>query len=340
MQSSRIVERSVTSMAFEHRIGVVGGGAFGTAFSNALSRNPSSRVLLYSIDPSVVDSINTQRANSKYFPSNLLDARLTATGDVAALGECDWIFLAIPASAAIDFTVGSQAVFKPSAVIVNMAKGFGRGHRTICECLSDEMPNPIATLKGPTFAAETINNLPSAFTFASTDDTLFVRMKSLREATHVYLDYTPDIKGVEVLSTLKNMYAILLGVIDGQFNSANVRFMVMTRAFDEMRRVLRTFGGQEETLFRYCGFGDLGLTALNDLSRNRTLGLLVGKGFLAGAVSGVILEGRRSLDVFVDALKTSGAAADEFYLIHQLHRLLSQEVDVPKFCRLILEQSE
>ena len=334
-------QRSHTPMPDEHRIAVIGGGAFGTAFSNALARSPTNRVLLYSIDPTVVASINDERVNPRYFPSNLLDARLAATGDLTALQNHDWIFLTLPSSAAVSFATTNRHAFKQSAVIVNMAKGFGCGARTICECLADELPNPIASLKGPTFAAETINNLPSAFTFATPDATMFARMASIRAGTQVYLDYSLDLKGVEVLSTLKNMYAILIGVIDGQFNSANVRFLVMTRAFDEMRRVLKAFGGEEETLFRYCGFGDLGLTALNDLSRNRTLGLLVGKGFLGGeAVSGVILEGRRSLEVFVETLEANDAPVGEYHMLHQLHRLLSRKVDVPRFVRLILEESK
>lgn len=321
-------------------IAVIGGGAFGTAFSNALARNPANRVLLFSREPKVVTSVNADRVNTRYFPSNLLDIRLGATGDPAILLDRDWIFLALPASAAVSFVNEHRGAIGADAVIVNMAKGFGLGARTICESLSDLLPNPVASLKGPTFAAETINNLPSAFTFAADDDALFHRMTCLRDGTHVYLDFTHDVKGVEVLSALKNMYAILIGVIDGHFNSANVRYLVMTRAFDEMRRVLLAFGGEQETLFRYCGFGDLGLTALNDLSRNRTLGLLVGKGFLCGeAVSGVILEGRRSLDVFVDALRSQGAAQSQYSLLLQLHKLLSRELDVPAFVRSILDAS-
>jgi glycerol-3-phosphate cytidylyltransferase len=111
--------------------------------------------------------------------------------------------------------------------------------------------------------------------------------------TALHIDCTTDIRGVELLSVLKNIYALILGVVDAQYNSPNTRFMILTKAFSEARILLRSLGGADDTLFLACGFGDLCMTSLNDLSRNRTLGLLIGKGFFNSDYKSneVILEG-------------------------------------------------
>ena len=94
-------------------------------------------------------------------------------------------------------------------------------------------------------------------------------------------------------------------MIDAKYNSSNTRFMILTKAFSEIRILLRSLGGSEDTLFLACGFGDLCLTSLNDLSRNRTLGLLIGKGFFSADYksNSVILEGLNTIEMFHDFLE-------------------------------------
>ena len=140
-------------------------------------------------------------------------------------------------------------------------------------------PNPLCSMKGPSFAREIINRVPTGFTIGCTDKAIGDRLIAVFNETTIFTDSSEDIEGVEILSILKNIYAICLGIVDAHFNSPNLRFLILTRAFNEMRKVLLHFNGKEETIFRYCGYGDFTLTALNDLSRNRTLGLLIGKGF-------------------------------------------------------------
>ena len=120
----------------------------------------------------------------------------------------------------------------------------------------------------------------------------------------MHLDYTTDIRGVEVLSVLKNIYALVLGVVDAKYNSPNTRFMILTKAFSETRVLLKSLGGADDTLFLACGFGDLCMTSLNDLSRNRTLGLLIGKGFFSADYksNSVILEGLNAIEMFHDLI--------------------------------------
>jgi glycerol-3-phosphate dehydrogenase (NAD(P)+) len=125
-------------------------------------------------------------------------------------------------------------------------------------------------------------------------------------------------RGAELLSILKNMYAIAIGIISGRYNSPNVDFILMTKAVNEMKALLQLYGCSEETIFRYCGLGDLGLTALNDLSRNRTLGLLIGKGFSDDPSGGIVLEGMKTIKLMGELVIEKGLK-DQFPVLHALY---------------------
>ena len=194
-------------------------------------------------------------------------------------------------------------------------------------------------MKGPTFAREVINAAPTAMTFAATDKKLFDQIGGIFSNTSIYLDYTTDVEGVEYLSILKNIYAIILGIIDAHFDSPNLRFLVLTRAFDEMRRIMLRSGGRESSMFNYSGYGDFSLTALNDLSRNRTLGLLIGKGFFTKDISDtVVLEGKMAVSTFCkDILDESDR--EKYPLIFELNKIFQNNYDMSSFVGNILRMA-
>lgn len=311
---------------------IVGAGSFGTALGNVLVKNNDLELQLLARKKNVVHSINHFNVNEKYFPNVRLDTNLKATIDKDILKYADVLFLAIPSSSLIDYINENRNFILEKTIIVVLSKGFGTGNKTIVESLKEIIDNPICSFKGPTFAADLIYNNPSAFTVASYDKGLFNIFKKIFNYTNIYLDFSTDILGVEVVSALKNIYAILLGIIDAYFNSANVRFLILTKAFYELKEVVIYFGGLEETLYKYCGFGDFGLTALNDLSRNRTIGLLIGKGFMNGNVSSsIILEGKRTLEIIFKAVCSNSSDSNKFYLIDELHKLFYSNYEVYKF---------
>ena len=138
------------------------------------------------------------------------------------------------------------------------------------------------------------------------------------------LDYSSDVRAVELNSILKNMYAIAIGLVSGRYNSPNVDFLVYTKAVNEMRGLLNLFSCDEETIFRYCGIGDLGLTSLNDLSRNRTFGMLIGKGFSYDEKSGAtVIEGKRTIRL-IGEIVTEKKRENDFPLVMSLYRLMYQ----------------
>src|SRR5690606_3144660 len=165
-------------------------------------------------------------------------------------------------------------------LVVNMAKGLLPSGETVVERIKCELIHSnTVTMKGASFSAEMMNSVPTLFTIGFERRKQLDIMLKVLEGTNIFLDYTNDIRGVELLSALKNIYAIALGNMDAQFNSLNTRFLILTKVIDEIKTIMRSMGGLDETIFLSCGIGDIALTGLSDLSRNRTLGLLIGKGF-------------------------------------------------------------
>ncbi len=317
---------------------IAGAGTLGTALGHILAAKPGLDVTLLSIEEPVVNDINTKQINPAYFPMIRLAPGLKATTDNSVLRKADVVFVAIPSIAVVPYITGIKEWLKPGALLVNLAKGFGNDNKTIVENLLEVTGSPVCTLKGPTFAREMINHIPTAMTVGAENEMIYRQLNQIFSGTTIYTDFSTDIKGVETLSILKNIYAILIGIVDAHFDSPNLRFLIFTKAFDEMRRVLLYYGGRDETLFRYCGIGDFGLTALNDLSRNRTLGLLIGKGYFTSGISDkVVLEGKISVNIFVSELQRLGMPEKDYFLMNELNKVFNGSYKISLFVSRLLD---
>ncbi len=325
-------------MKSQKKICIAGAGSIGTALGQILSNVKELDVTMLSIEEDVVNDINTLHINRSYFPQIRLNSHLKATMDVQVLSESEVIFLAMPSTAILPYIEEHLEIISPDAIIVNLAKGFAANNNTIIEELQKTIPNPVCSLKGPTFAREIINSMPTAMTVGASDIEVYHRLKDIFRNTTIYTDYSSDVTGVEILSILKNVYAIIIGIVDAHFNSPNLRFLIFTKAFDEMRELHTMTGGQLDTMFKYCGIGDFGLTSLNDLSRNRTLGLLIGKGFFTEDISGkVVLEGRVAVDIIMQKLRILEVDHENFFLLKELARIFDGNYDVKKFISNVLK---
>lgn len=300
-----------------YTIVIAGAGVFGTALAQRLSWNNNNIITMYSIEPEVVLDINNNHQNSKYFPGRHLHSEIKATGDISCAYEADFIFLAIPSNQIKIYTHEIFPFTKEKALIINLSKGFS-DEGTF---LTDSIPfSRLIALKGPTFAVELMNGVPSAMTVGGQNN-LFDEIKQVFVETGITLDYTSDINGVELMSVLKNMYAIAIGIVSGRYNSANVDFLILTRAVNEMRALVTLFDCDSETIFNYCGIGDLGLTSLTDLSRNRTLGLLIGKGFSNDPKSSTVIEGLRTIKLIGEFVQQR-QIEHKFILLDSLYKLV------------------
>ncbi|MDP4289990.1 MAG: 2-dehydropantoate 2-reductase N-terminal domain-containing protein [Bacteroidota bacterium] len=316
----------------------VGAGAIGTSMGNILAGKESLDVTLLSIESDVVESINSAHFNHKYFPGVPLYKALKATTDNNILRTADIVFLAIPSVVTVSFVLKNQGLLKPETILVNLAKGFADEGMTIAESLMKNVDFPVCSMKGPTFARELMNNIPTSFTLATVNEKLYPYFNGIFEDTCIFIDYSSDVRGVELLSILKNIYAIVMGIVDAQFNSPNLRFLVFTRAFSEIKNIMMKFGGDKDTIFNYCGIGDFSLTSLNDLSRNRTLGLLIGKGFFTPNISDkVVLEGKIATGVFYEELQRMNIPEEEYPIIAELNKVFRDNYDVSAFVSRLLK---
>jgi glycerol-3-phosphate dehydrogenase (NAD(P)+) len=269
-------------------IGVVGGGAWGTALA-CLGRRAGRRVSLWSRDPAVAAGIAHDRANPIYLPGQSIDAGIEAVADLSMLGDCDVLLLVCPAQAVRELA----ARLPGRAPVVICAKGIEAATGLLMpEVVGDVLPGrPIAMLSGPSFAEEVVRGLPTAVSIATADATLGQGVASALAAGTFRPYWTHDVPGVALGGAVKNVLAIAAGIVEGRGLGYNAAAALVTRGFAEMARLGRAIGAELETLTGLSGFGDLVLTCHGPLSRNRSLGLALGK----GTALAQYLSGRRQV---------------------------------------------
>jgi glycerol-3-phosphate dehydrogenase (NAD(P)+) len=255
--------------------GVVGGGAWGTALA-CLARRAGRRVTLWSRDPSISRSITERRVNPVYLRDIVLDEGIEAAASLGDLTACEIILLACPAQAVRDLA----ARLAGGGPIVICAKGIEATTGLLMpEVLAEILPGrPVALLSGPSFAEEAVRGLPTAISIATADPERG-RALAAALASGVFRPYwTHDVLGVALGGAVKNVLAIAAGIVEGRGLGANAAAALITRGFAEMARLGQAMGAELETLTGLSGLGDLVLTCHGPLSRNRSLGVALGKG--------------------------------------------------------------
>jgi glycerol-3-phosphate dehydrogenase (NAD(P)+) len=260
------------------KMGVIGGGAWGTALA-ALSAEQGD-TLLWARNAEVVGSINGSHSNPLYLPDVKLPAALKATGDLAALKDCNALVLAVPAQTLRSFADTIRAALPIAAPIVIAAKGIEISTGLLpAEVLAELLPGrQLAILSGPNFASEIARGLPAASTLACADAALGAALvQRLGRATfRPYL--SDDVTGAQIGGAVKNVLAIACGIVIGRRLGDNARAALITRGLAEMTRLGLALGARRETLMGLSGLGDLVLTCSGTQSRNLSLGIALGEG--------------------------------------------------------------
>jgi glycerol-3-phosphate dehydrogenase (NAD(P)+) len=271
------------------RVGVLGGGSWGTALAHLLAER-GHEVTLWAFEPEVVEGINQDHLNPLYLSGVPLSARLLATGDVEeALRDAALVLSVIPSQHVRGQLRAARDLFQPDVPIVICSKGIERGTlATLDRVFAEELPahcqRSLAVLSGPSFALEVARNMPSNVTVAARDLKVARRVQGL-VSTRAFRAYTTDdVVGVEIGGALKNVIAIAVGVSDGLGFGSNTRAALMTRGLAEVTRLAVAMGGQPETMLGLAGMGDLVLTCTGELSRNRQVGKLLGEGKTLAAI--------------------------------------------------------
>ena len=288
------------------KIGVVGAGAWGTALA-ATARRAGRDVTLWAREDEVVASINRSGRNALFLPEIVLEG-ISATGDLAAMGEQDALLLVVPSQ----FLAAVCRQLKPRLAghvpVVLCAKGVELSTgRLMSELVEEELPgSPLAVLSGPTFAIEVARGLPTAITLASTDGALAQSLAAALGGPMFRPYVTDDVIGTEMGGAVKNVLAIACGVVEGRGLGQNARAALITRGLAEMVRLAVAKGARQTTCMGLSGLGDLMLTASSTQSRNYSLGVALGQG---RALADILAE-RRSVAEGVDSARSVTALAE------------------------------
>jgi glycerol-3-phosphate dehydrogenase (NAD(P)+) len=259
------------------RIGVLGGGAWGTALAQMLASDDRS-VLLWAFEPEVVEAINREHRNPLYLASAELAPTIRATGELGEMQELDTLLVVTPAQH-MGRVLGGMASHPRDLVLCS--KGIDAGTGQLLNHLAAEIAplSTIAVLSGPTFAHEVAAGLPTAVTLAcGGGEAQWERLapQVARAAFRPY--YSDDLTGAEIGGAVKNVLAIACGVVDGLALGQNARAALIARGYAEMLRFGEALGARVETLAGLCGLGDLVLTCSSTASRNFSLGKALGEG--------------------------------------------------------------
>jgi glycerol-3-phosphate dehydrogenase (NAD(P)+) len=260
-------------------VGVIGGGAWGTALAQTM-RLAGKDVLLWAREPEVVDEVNARHANTAFLPGIALDDGLRATASFAEVAGQDFILMVAPAQHARKVALELGARMRPGQPLVNCAKGIEQGTgKLMGEVLAEALPEAtLAVLSGPSFAADVARGLPTALTIACRDERVGRRLAEQIGTRQFRLYWSSDTIGAELGGAVKNVLAIAAGIVDGKGLGASAHAALVTRGFSEMSRLAAALGARTETLMGLSGLGDLILTCGSPQSRNMSLGRALGQG--------------------------------------------------------------
>jgi len=288
-----------------HTIAVLGAGSWGTALAVHLGRLGHD-VRLWGRDPALVARLLEARVNADYLPGVALDGvRPTASLEDAA-GAATLVVVAVPSQGLRAVVHRAVAIAPAGVTFVSAAKGLEHGTLfPMSQVIADEAgpTRPVAVLSGPTFAAEVAAGLPTAVVVASPSAEAARLVQREFRGPSLRLYATDDVAGVEIGGALKNVVAIAAGVVESLGLGHNAMAALITRGLVEISRLATAMGGRPDTLAGLSGLGDLVLTCTGHRSRNRQVGIELGRGRSLDD----ILRGQRMV---AEGLRTAQAALD------------------------------
>ncbi|GGE44261.1 glycerol-3-phosphate dehydrogenase [NAD(P)+] [Marinicauda pacifica] len=262
-----------------HKIGVIGGGAWGTALAQTVAKT-GPQVTIWARETEVVQSINDRCENSLFLPGVALDPAIHATSDLGELASAEMVLIVTPAQHMRATLKDFACHLRVGSPLVLCSKGIEQGSlKLMSEVLAETIPNArSAVLSGPSFAADVARGLPTAVTLACADRGLGEDIIATIGSASFRPYYAPDVIGAEVGGAVKNVLAIAAGIVDGKALGRSAHAALISRGFAEMTRLGVALGGKAETLAGLCGLGDLILTCSSPQSRNMSCGLALGRG--------------------------------------------------------------
>ena len=314
-------------------IAVIGGGAWGTGIAIVLGRKGTHNVRLWAHETDVCESIAQKRVNERFLPGRHIPDSVTATNDLAtALSGAQIVVGVMPSQHCRALFQRMRPLIAPQALIVSATKGLEEGSlQRMTEVITDVLKRKdgtipaVGALSGPSFAQEVARGDPTAITIASQNVELLrtVQQEFSDSSFRVYTNN--DVVGVELGGALKNTIAIAAGICDGLGLGHNSVAALITRGLAEMTRLVVACGGRTETMAGLAGLGDLVLTCTGGLSRNRSVGVELGRGHklpeIIAGMHGMVAEGVFTTSA---AVGLAHARIVEMPITEQMHAILHE----------------
>jgi glycerol-3-phosphate dehydrogenase (NAD(P)+) len=310
-------------------IGIVGGGAWGTALAT-IARRAGRNVILWAHEAETVSAINETNQNPTYLPGIRLDPAIEATSQFSNMAACDTFLIVSPAQRLRDVLGKLQPHVRDSQPLVLCCKGIEQGSGLLMsQVAADVLPGvTIAVLSGPSFAAEVARELPVAVTLATGEEPLGRDLSYALRCPTFRCYWSGDVLGAEIGGATKNVYAIAAGIVVGKKLGNSAQAGLITRSFAEMARFGVALGGALETLIGLSGLGDLVLTCSSKQSRNMSLGIALGQGSTAAEVLAErlsVTEGVATANAMVEIAKARGI---ELPIAEAVHAVVTGELSV------------
>jgi glycerol-3-phosphate dehydrogenase (NAD(P)+) len=262
-------------------IAVLGAGSWGTALAVLLARN-GFQTLLWGHDAARQARLAHERENARYLPGVRFPENLFIREDLlATVDEAAHLLVVVPSHAFRPTLEAFKARLPAPAIVAWATKGLEPATGRMLNQVATEVlgeHRTIGVISGPTFAKEVAHGLPTAVTVAARDAASAEAIAAWLRSDRVRVYTSTDLVGVELGGAIKNVLAIATGISDGLGLGANARAALITRGLAEMRRLTEALGGKPETVMGLAGIGDLVLTCTDNQSRNRRVGLALGKG--------------------------------------------------------------
>jgi glycerol-3-phosphate dehydrogenase (NAD(P)+) len=327
------------------KIAVIGGGSWGTALCVALTRSRAPhRVSLWLYEKDICETIRIRRENEVFLPGVMLPQEITATNDFAeALDGADIVLGVMPSHHARGLYAQMLPHLKPEMVFVSATKGLDhakleRVTSVISEVVSAKFAPRVAALSGPSFAREVAKGDPTAVVIASADLELAKMVQEEFSGPTFRLYANDDMVGVEIGGAVKNVVAIAAGVCDGLGFGHNTIAALITRGLAEMTRLAVALGGRPQTLAGLAGMGDLVLTCTGGLSRNRTVGVELGKGRKLDDIIGSMRMVAEGVGTTVATVQLAKRAGVEMPITEQMHAVLYENRAPKEAIRELMER--
>jgi glycerol-3-phosphate dehydrogenase (NAD(P)+) len=326
------------------RIAVIGAGNWGTALAATLAKTGHAAVL-WAYEPEVVASIRARHENALFMPGVMLPQGITATNDLGeALERAEVVCTAMPSHVCYHLYERMLGHLRPEMLFVSATKGIDaerlmRMSELIQSVVGRRFAPRLCALSGPSFAQEVARGDPTAVVVASRDREVAKLVQKELSSPTLRIYTSTDVVGVEIGGAVKNIIAIAAGVVAGLGLGHNPTAALITRGLAEISRLACACGGKRETLAGLAGMGDLVLTCTGELSRNRTVGVELGKGRKLAEIIGsmrMVAEGVKTTYATVALAKRYGV---EMPITTQVHRILEGQVTPREAIRELMERT-